>query len=210
MSATRQSGYDERHGTPLEANRRGAHRARPNPVLALAPFVAVALVVFGVIGGGYLMFGDSALFGGNGTVGAATVPSASSPANTPQVTATSAATATATPSATAEATPSQTSAEPSATVDRDADLVVLNGTNTGGLGKRVVDKLEQDDWQVPAQATDFSPKPFAETTVFYAKKSERATAKAVAESLGSGYATQRDAEVAKDGITVVVGTDYQE
>ena len=207
MSATRQSSYDQGHGAPLEANRRGAHRARPNPLLSLLPFVAVAAVVLGVTAGAYLMFGDTSLNGGSNQVGAV-VPSASSPASSPSATAEPTPTPTeAEPSETA--TPTPTEAEPSATVDRDAELVVLNGTSTGGLGARVASELKQDGWQVPAEASDFPDKPVAETTVYFAKKAERATAQAVADALGSGYAVKRDASVADDGITVVIGTDYQ-
>jgi hypothetical protein len=95
-------------------------------------------------------------------------------------------------------------------VDRKAELVVLNGTTTGGLGGRVASKLKSAGWAVPAAASDYRPKPFAETTVFYAKKSEKATAQAVADELGPGYRIERDAGQATDGITVIIGSDYQE
>ena len=44
MSGVRPS-YHDRFAAPLEANRRGAHRARPNPVLGFLPIVAVMALV---------------------------------------------------------------------------------------------------------------------------------------------------------------------
>jgi cytoskeletal protein RodZ len=208
VSTTRQSGsgYDERFSTPLEANRRGAHRARPNPLLAMLPFVAVVAVVLGVVAVAWVMFGGTQT--GNNTSGSSVLPSptTSAPAAT---TSAPSPTSTATESASNTATPSQTST-PSPTVDRQAELVVFNGTKTGGLGKRVASTLKSAGWSVPGTPTDYPTKPITKTTVYFAKKAERATAEAVVKALGGDYAVDRDADVAKDGITVVIGTDYQE
>lgn len=208
MSTTRQSGsgYDERYSTPLEANRRGAHRARPNPVLSLLPFVAVIAVVLGVVAGAWVVFGGTRT--GNNVSGTSVLPSPSTSAPAATTTAPSP-TATATESASKTATPSPTST-PAPTVDRAAKLVVFNGTSTSGLGKRVATTLKTAGWSVPATPADYPTKPIAKTTVYYAKKAERATATAVAGALGNGYAVSRDSGVAKDGITVVIGTDYRE
>ena len=39
--------YEEQFVVPLEASRRGAHRARVSPLLGALPVVAVAVVVVG-------------------------------------------------------------------------------------------------------------------------------------------------------------------
>jgi hypothetical protein len=210
VSTTRPSGYDERHSTQLEANRRGAHRARPNPVLSLLPFLTVAIVVFGVIGGAWAVLGGNDLFNRDspsGTLVGASPLQSTTP--TAQPTQSTTAPAQITPSETtpAETTPAETTTAPSPTVDRDAELVVLNSTSTQGLGKRVAAKLIDDGWKVPATPKNYVGS--SSTTVYYAKKSQQATATAVAKSLG-GYANDRDADLAADGITVIIGDDYKE
>src|SRR6187551_1291706 len=55
MSATRPPAFDDRFSTPIEASRRGAHRARPKAVSAGLPVLAGVAVVLLVMGGGYVM-----------------------------------------------------------------------------------------------------------------------------------------------------------
>src|SRR3954451_7681145 len=55
MSATRPPAFDDRFSTPIEASRRGAHRARPKPASAGLPIVAGIAVVLLVLGASYVM-----------------------------------------------------------------------------------------------------------------------------------------------------------
>src|SRR4051794_30826383 len=59
MSATRPPNLDDRFSTPIEASRRGAHRARPKPASAGLPVVAGVAVVLLVLGGGYVVLKGS-------------------------------------------------------------------------------------------------------------------------------------------------------
>ncbi len=86
-NSTRPGGYDERLVVPLEASRRGAHRARVSPLVAALPLLAVVVVVAAVIGVAYTLFlGRSAndaadpLAGGPNPGPTSSAPAASAPA----------------------------------------------------------------------------------------------------------------------------------
>src|SRR5215467_1449614 len=67
MSNLPPGGLEDRYTVPLEANRRGAHRARPNPLTGTLPVVAVAVVVIAVIAGAFVLLGSGLLPSSNGS-----------------------------------------------------------------------------------------------------------------------------------------------
>src|SRR5690242_17280614 len=122
-NSTRPGGYDERLVVPLEASRRGAHRARVSPLLAALPLLAVIVVVAAVIGVAYTLFlrpptnDASDPLGTAPNPGATTsAPAASAPASQPAA------------SATTPAGESSSSAATGGTVDKAAKVTVYNGS----------------------------------------------------------------------------------
>lgn len=193
------SGYDERYVVPLEASRRGAHRARVSPVMAMLPVVAVVGIVVGAIALVYVFFGGG---GGSGDPAAPPVagPTVSAPAPSP--------------SASGEASggapsPSPDEASPTAaagTVDKTIPVAVYNGSGTSGLGKQAGNKLTAVGWKLGTVA-NWTGAAVTETTVYYGSADQRASAQAIVKTLRKGVAKQSAAK-AGAGITVVVGPDY--
>jgi len=198
-NSTRSTSYDERYVVPLEASRRGAHRARVNPVMAALPIIAVTGIVVGAIALVYVVLGS---LSDGGTDSAAPT---STPAGTP------AAGASVTPSGSAAASePSEevtpTSTAVAGTVDKTIQLTVYNGSGTSGLGLRGAEKLRAAGWTVGEPAT-WTGAPVKTTTVFYATAAQRASAASVAKTLGRG-APKLSAAKAGVGITIVIGPDF--
>jgi len=195
---TTAGGYDERFEIPLEASRRGAHRARVSPVMAALPVVAVAAIVIGAIA---LV---AAFLGGTGG------PTAGANATT-AVTPTPSATASGTPSdgAAASGGPSPSeSAASSAEVDKTLPVSVFNATSpaVSGLGKRVAAKLVAAGWTTGTVASWPGPQVLS-TTVFYGKEEQRSSAQALAKLLGHA-ALKLSASKAGPGLAVAVANDY--
>ncbi len=202
-NSTRQGGYDERLVVPLEASRRGAHRARTNPLVAALPLLAVVAVVAAVIGVTWALFlrggGDQSAVGPLDTQ---TTPPAtnSAPANPPQ------------PSgdATPPVTPSKTPSAPSGgTVSKSIAITVYNGTSIQGLARRGASALVAEGFKKANFTTDKWSPAVSATTVFYSKDSQKATAEAVAEALGVGKAEKTTKDTGA-GIAVVAGTDARD
>jgi len=195
---TTAGGYDERFEIPLEASRRGAHRARVSPVMAALPVVAVAAIVIGAIA---LV---AAFLGGTGG------PTAGANATT-AVTPTPSATASGTPSDGAAASggpsPSESAAGP-AEVDKTLPVSVFNATSpaVSGLGKRVAAKLVAAGWTTGTVASWPGPQVLS-TTVFYGKEEQRSSAQALAKLLGHA-ALKLSASKAGPGLAVAVANDY--
>lgn len=187
---------DERYVMPLEASRRGAHRARVSPVMAVLPIVAVVGIVIGAIALVYLFFGG---LGGSGSSPEGT---ASAPATTAPSTTASASASAPAPSTSAQAS----STAPAGTVDKTITVSVYNGTRTSGLARRAGTKINVAGWTLGTVAT-WTGAPVTETTVYYGTDSQEATATAVAKALGHGIA-RLSAAKAGTGITVVVGPDF--
>lgn len=199
--------------------RRGAHRARPNPVLAMVP---VLLVVVAVVA---LVVGAMTLLGGNGpdvatrvseptgtsteTAGSPTSEGGTTTPGTPAPTATDAPTdaQTGTPTdAQPEPEPEPPTEEP-APVDRSVGVRVLNGTTTAGLAGGAAEVLGADGWTV-TEVDNYRAGPTPPTTVYYADETLAATAEALADALG-GAATELSDAFGGGGLTVVLGEDYQ-
>ena len=175
--------------------RRGAHRARPNPALAMLPLLLVVVLVVAV------------------AVGAITMLDGTEPEAAPGATAAPTSTASPDPTdeATAPPTPDEPTSSPSASpegvVDADAPLTVLNGTRTGGLATGATELLQGQGWTV-LEAGNYREGETPPTTVFYPAEELAATADAVAEDLG-GAATELSDAFGGEGLTVVLGEDYQ-
>jgi hypothetical protein len=190
--------------------RRGAHRARPNPVLAVVPVLLVVVAVVAVVVGAMTLLGG----GDSASTAAAPGPAATEPAEggtaAPEETGAPAETSapeasepeSSEPAAT-ESAPAET--EPPGEVDTAAEVTVLNGTTTSGLAGGATERLRGEGWTVPV-ADNYRGEETYPTTVFYPDEELAATAEAVAEDLG-GAQTQLSDEF--DVLTVVLGEDYQ-
>jgi hypothetical protein len=190
-SSSQGNGVDERFAVPIEASRRGAHRARVSPVMAALPIVAVVAVVVGAIALVYVFFNG---LGGSGT--------------------TSEATATATTGAPAasgsQAAPGTASTSPSAsgTVNKKIPVAVYNGTNPSvtGLARKAAGKLTAEGFTLGTVAP-WTGSPVTETTIFIGSEEQRPTAEAIAAVFGKGVVSVSSVK-AGVGITVVVSNDF--
>jgi hypothetical protein len=195
-NSTRSTSYDERYVVPLDASRRGAHRARVNPVMAALPVVAVAGIVVGAIALVYVVFGSL----DKGTDAAA--PPA------PSTGAATSTTAAASPSPSgggASRTVSPTASALSGTVDKSTPIAVFNGSGTAGLGRVGGERLRTAGFSIGEPAT-WNGASLRTTTVFYADAQHRATALAVVKVLGRGVTRLSNNQGA--GVTVVIGRDF--
>jgi LytR cell envelope-related transcriptional attenuator len=202
MSATRPPAFDDQFTTPIEASRRGAHRARPKPVSAGLPVLAGIAVVLLVVGGVYaVVTGGPNNSSPNANVaagqtqepGASASPGAADSAPT------------ATKKAKAEDPKPSATSESTSEVDRGVTLVVLNSVSVQGLAKRVKTTLESSGWTVSRTDNSIN-KNLPATKVYYGKKSLRPTAEAMVKDLGYGEVA-KDSTVAKTGLIVVLGQD---
>jgi hypothetical protein len=187
--------YDERFVVPLEASRRGAHRARVSPVMAILPVASVVGVVVGAIALVYLFLGG---MGGSDAGLDATA----------KVTPSASATGTAAP-AVSGATPGSSSSSSTlapGSVDKTVTLDVFNGTVTSGLAKKAGNKLVAAGWTTGRVET-WTGAPVAQTTVYYAQDDQKATALAIVKILGRGTAKLSPSR-AGTGMAVVIGPDY--
>ena len=203
MSTTRPSGTPGGVQDPFtgsaDATRRGAHRARPTPLMAALPALAVVIVVVLVAFGVYTLLGGAG--GGDGSGSTAdpldaspSVSSSASPSSSVQESA-------------AEETPT---AEPTqeAEPDKSVAITVLNNTSTRGLAAKGQQKLQNDGWTVPTIG-DHKPRgSVPTTTVYYGSEDQKVTAEAVSAAIGAGGVEQNE-ELAGDGITVVLADDFQ-
>lgn len=203
MSTTRPSGtpggLDDPY-TGVDSTRRGAHRARPTPLMAALPAVAVVVVVLLVAFGVYTLLGGAG--GGNGSgnggpaAGAEVSPSVSGEADP-------------SPPADAEQSPEpeEEPVEEEPEPDKSIRVTVLNNTSTPRLAAKGKDKLAGDGWNVVAVG-DHKPRgSVPSTTVFYATEGQRVTAEAISQALGAG-GVEESSEIAGDAITVVLSTDF--
>lgn len=200
MSNSTRPSYDERFVVPLEASRRGAHRARVSPLMAALPVVAVSVLVAAVVGLAFTLFSDDSTNPGTQAGAEPTAQVSVTPTGTPVQSGE--------PSESPEPTESpEPSAEP--TVDKSIELTVYNGTSPAvqGQGARAKSALVADGWKIGTPET-WTKAPLARTTVFYATEELAATAKAIVKDLGTGVARLSAAQAGED-ITVVIGNDWQ-
>ena len=215
MSGVRPGGLEDRYVAPLEANRRGAHRARPNPLLGVLPMVAVAAVVVAVAGGVVAVTGGAGLLPqrdknvAGSSIGATKTTPPTTPVAKPAATA-SAPVASSTKPTQAPA-PSDSTA-PAGEVDKTAKVTVHNSTRpaNGGLAERVTKKLKAADW-VGAEFPRGSAPGRETTVVYFVSEDLRATAEELVAELGVGSAELSARSSKSNGsIGVFLGNDYQE
>jgi LytR cell envelope-related transcriptional attenuator len=207
-NSTRPSGYDDRLVGPLEASRRGAHRARVNPLVGVLPLLAVVVVVAAVIGVAYTLF----LKPNSSDTGGQPLPTVSS---APPTTTSSAGVRPSTSSGASGTTSPTTSASASkatAAVDKTVPFTVYNGSTAPitGLGRRAAAALQNGGWSGAQVVTGAPPSAAGRsqtTRVYFAKDSQRATAEALQKALKVGTVKQ-SATIAAQGIVVIVGDDY--
>lgn len=211
MSAIRPPTLDDRFSTPIEASRRGAHRARPKPVSAGLPVIAGLAVVLLVLGGGYaVLTGGSDVDEGSNLAAASAIDQPTPSGGTPAPSAPASAGASEPPAPAQETT---AVADPGASepatdepeVNRRIALRVLNSTATKGLAARVQADIQSDGWQVDETGNSIN-RNLAVTKIYYGRNTTRPTAEALQQDLGYGSVV-RDAGVAKAGLVVVLGQD---
>jgi hypothetical protein len=206
-NSTRPGGYDERLVVPLEASRRGAHRARINPLLSALPVLAVVLVVLTVVGVAYTLF----VKGSNSTDDTATgtVPATSAPAATnsaPTTTAPREASSSTKPAT----SPSASNSAAAATVNKAAEFSVYNGSlaQVPGLAKKANATLNGAGFTKGGVVSGNPPVARSHTTrIYYKTSADKATAEALKEALGGG-SVRLNPTVAAERLVVVVGDDY--
>jgi hypothetical protein len=207
MSATRPPAFDDRFTTPIEASRRGAHRARPKPVSAGLPVIAGVAVVLLVLGGVYTLLSNRSTTSpdvsgaglDDGTVATATKSGAApAPAST-------------TKAAGSAATPTNTTAPADtgsvAGVDKTITVVVLNSGSVKGLALRAGEALKGQGWTVTRTGNSIQ-KNLDTSKIYYAKSSQESTATALKADVGHGILVL-DAQVAAKGLVVVLGHDAE-
>jgi len=204
MSATRQPIQDDRYVSPLESSRRGAHRARTNPIFGYLPHIAIGLVlvvaiVFAVqIALGSLSTPDST------PAGAATAGAGATAQGQPA--ASGASSAPASTSAGQKPQSSSASQAPAGGVaDYAATVKVMNGTATAGLAGKGAKALVTAGWKKAKSA--FGTPTNKTSAVYYATKAQKPNADAIAAALGFTTVT-KDVTIAATGIVVVVGKDF--
>jgi hypothetical protein len=217
VSGVRPGGLEDRYVAPLEANRRGAHRARPNPLLGILPMVAVAAVVVAVAGGIVAVLGGGGLLptGDKTVAGSSIGGSKTTPAvkpSTPASTASTSVKPSAPVATSAEPTGSASPTEPGAGVDKTVKVTVHNSTSPAKnrLAGRVTAKLKSADWTGAITAGGLSAG-LDQTIVYYASSDLKATAEDLVAQLGVGSAQQSSRNSRSNGsIGVFIGNDYQE
>jgi len=175
--------------------RRGAHRARPNPLVAVVPLVLVTVAVVAIIVAAMTMLGGSRTPSAGVPGGGPDVPSQSVTGDEPQPSQTTSESAPPSPSP---------SAEPEPTVDLSLPVSVLNGTTTSGLAAAATEVLTAAGYNVVS--TDNFDGDTLPTTVYYSTEDALGTAEAIAQELGAGQTELDDSR--GEGVVVVLGDDY--
>ncbi|MGL5828539.1 MAG: LytR C-terminal domain-containing protein [Angustibacter sp.] len=175
--------------------RRGAHRPKSRGAMAAVPWVLAAVAVLGL------------------TFAASQFLDDSDDDKTPVVAATGSK-APSTPKPDADPAPSEEPPEPSKapeppapTVDRTKPIKIFNSTDSSGLAARAGDELKKSDWKI-AEVGNYTGGA-TPTTIFYGTAALEVTAEALIADLGDqGKATLSTKY--GSGITLVLGSDYQE
>lgn len=180
QQSTRRFQRDEFDEVAQGDGRRGAHRARSSPALAVVPVLLVVVAVVAVVVGTLTVLGDgesTQAAPGDGGQPAATEPAPTSEAPPP----------------------------PPPAADRALPVTVLNGTDRSGLAGTAAELLTGLGWTAittgNVEGEDQPP-----TTVFFAAEEQRVTAEALGADLFGAPVAQSDAY---QGLTVVLGDDYQ-
>ena len=205
MTATRPPGYDDRSAAPVEASRRGAHRARPKAIAAILPVVAGVAVVLLVLGAVYTVVGGRS---DSPTKSAAEVPLEEG--GEPAASASAGAGGGKKPVG-EETTAAEETADPAngggAKADKTIPLVVLNSLNVSGLAGKYQRELEGKGWTVE-RIDDATQKDLSVTKIYYQDAEQKPTATALRKALGLGQISE-DPGINPGNLTVVLGQDTQ-
>ncbi len=222
MTATRPPGYDDRSAAPVEASRRGAHRARPKAIAAVLPVVAGVAVVLLVIGAVYTVFGNRADDAPSGNAapiaegGAEPSAAPSSAGDAPKDEDKG------DKGADDQGTEKTPAAEESADedagagggndaggseVDKSIEVVVLNSIGVSGLAAQYEVDLEGKGWTVKRTGNSTN-RDLPVTKIYYAGAEMKPSADAVRKAIGVGEISDSP-EVSQSDITVVLGEDTQ-
>lgn len=194
------SNYDERFVVPLEASRRGAHRARVSPVMTALPVVVVAGIVLGAIFLVYTYFGG--LSGSDAGSDATTTVSPTSSSSGTE--------ASSTPTESGSESPTGSSGAAAGEVDKTITVDLYNGTKplVSGLARKVAPKITNAGWTTGRIET-WTGTPVTVTTIYYGTSDQKATAQALAKALGRGTVKLSPGKAGGAGhVAVVVGNDY--
>jgi LytR cell envelope-related transcriptional attenuator len=89
-----------------------------------------------------------------------------------------------------------------------APVVVLNGTSTTGLAKRVTDQIKAENWQTKTPG-NYAKGVVKKTTVFYPTEDMKTAAENLQKAFPDIAAVEpSDPTMAKDSLTVVLATDW--
>lgn len=109
-----------------------------------------------------------------------------------------------------DGTTSSAAAQPAATVDPKASVVVLNATETGGLAAGAAKQAKAAGWTVTSTA-NADVQNVKVSTVYYGTKSQLGAALGLAKSLGIERTPQLSSRFDVAGqsrLTVVLGSDF--
>ncbi|MBT0767455.1 LytR C-terminal domain-containing protein [Kineosporia sp. J2-2] len=218
MTATRPPGYDDRSAAPVEASRRGAHRARPKAIAAILPVIAGVAVVLLVIGATYTVLGNKSDTQTNTTAQKALEDEAGSGEATASASAgaddsddsgadADSGDAAATPATEDTTTAADDTDAATGTVDQTIPVVVLNSIDVAGLAAEKAAELENQGWTVERTGNS-NNKDLPKTKIYYGSADIKASAQAVRKALGGIGQLSENADVTSD-ITVVIGFDGQ-
>ena len=213
MSATRPPAFDDRLTTPIEASRRGAHRARPKAAVAGLPVAAGAVVILLVLGGGYKLLSNPSTTSPVSAAGlsdedpssTATVPAAAQPTKASSAGSAGTVTATQNPVVTSSGPADDGTTTSTTGVDHGINLVVLNSVGVKGLAKKVMANIEPNGWKVVRTGNSIK-RNLVTTKIYYGRTADRSTATALLKDLGYGIVV-KDSTVATKGLIVVLGED---
>ena len=202
MSQTRPPVYDDRYAAPVEANRRGAHRARPNAASVTLPVLAGLVVVLVVAGIAWTLLSTPGTPGATAT-GGATVGAQESPTATPP------AAASAAPSGSAGGQPSapasaSTTPPAAGTADRSVHVRLVNTLRVNGLAARLMARLQQRGWTDIETGTGSGS--LSGSRVYYGTSADEASARRLAADLGVGTVLKSTSKASR-GLVVWIGRD---
>ena len=184
----------------------GAHRKTRSLRSRVAPLVIV-MILFPLLAYGLVTWlsdeqgraGGALVAEESGTVEEPPTDPATDPAAEPTTPA---------PAPPAEEPPVETpTAEPAPVIDLDRAVEVYNSTGTSGLAARGAAAVE-DAGFTAVTAGNWSGRDPSASVVYYPAAADLATAQAVAAALGID-AVQESADVAREGIVVVLAADYR-
>lgn len=185
----------------------GVHRRKPSQWKSVLPFVLVLILAPLLAWGAATLYVNSGSGGSESESDTSPSASASAAASPASTEAAAGSDETAAPSDPATEEPSASPSESAATGDKDATILILNGTGTNGLAGGVADKLRQDGYQnVNAENAEGW---LSEVTVLYYQPGKEALAKHVGQLLGVSKLEENGDVVGNNAVIVLLRGDYK-